>query len=329
MDSKRNAFSLMEMMVVMLVVSIILALSAPMITKKTVSAGGGHCLWTSLTGGNIGFNANQDDVSVVIGGNNSEIAAMAGNIPRLTISTEKRNTYNPNHYYPHIGFIYKGDYAGHMTLTNNHSIIIGANAGMLRDSSNSIAIGSNALIECSYSNPPATAIAIGANSNCAGGNHTVIGTNAIAYGWNSIAIGLNANVNGYNSIAIGYRSITNPRLGTSSFFGHNATAVGTGAYVFGESGTAIGSFASAHGEATTTLGNASWANNYASIAVGCNARANGYGSIAMGSATNADGISIGYGAQSTESGMSIGFAANSGIRGIDLILSELIIISYK
>ena len=51
----KDGFSLMEMMVVMLVVAIVMALSAPMITKKTGSAGGSSCLWTSLTGGNIGL----------------------------------------------------------------------------------------------------------------------------------------------------------------------------------------------------------------------------------------------------------------------------------
>ena len=83
----KDGFSLMEMMVVMLVVAIVMALSAPMITKKTGGAGAGSCLWTSLTGGNIGFNANQDAVSAVIGGNNSEITAMGANVPKLTIAT--------------------------------------------------------------------------------------------------------------------------------------------------------------------------------------------------------------------------------------------------
>ena len=315
----KDGFSLMEMMVVMLVVSIILALSAPMITKKTAGVGPGHCLWTSLTGGNIGFNVNQDDVSVVIGGNNSEIATMAGgNIPKLTLSTKKRNTTNIYHDDTHIGFVYDGEYAGHMTLTNNHSIMLGANANVSRYGSNSIAIGSNSYIECSHttSPAPATAIAIGANTNCSGGNHIAVGTNAIANGWNSIAIGESANVNGYNSLAIWYRASSNPIMGGASFWGHNGTAIGAYSSSRGENSTAIGWGASARDLDTVALGRGSIANNYYSLAIGSAAKTRGYGAIAIGCNTNSEGIVIGYGSQSNGSGTSIGVGANTGTLGI-------------
>lgn len=41
-----SAFSLMEMLVVMLVVAVTIAIAAAMITKKTLNGGNGSCLLT-------------------------------------------------------------------------------------------------------------------------------------------------------------------------------------------------------------------------------------------------------------------------------------------
>ena len=169
---KKQAFSLMEMMVVMLVVSIILALSAPMITKKTVGAGQGHCLWTSLPGGNIGFNANQNAVSVVIGGNTSEVQAMGANTPKLTIAT--------NSSYPHIGFLYDDKLTGTLLVGNNDTISLGNNSRA--EGNSSIAIGANAQ----------TAIVAGQYSWGYCRDAIAIGTNTTATDKGSIAIGNNA-----------------------------------------------------------------------------------------------------------------------------------------
>ena len=166
MDSKRNAFSLMEMMVVMLVVAIVMALSAPMITKKTTGSAN-SCLWTALTGGNIGYNAKQDKVSAIIGGNVDEIASISstlgGNVPKLTIAT--------NSTHPQIGFMHSDAAVGIFNMIKDQGLAIGLNP--IANKANSIALGNN--------------------------------TRAI--NTNTIAIGRNANASGYNSVAIGNNSI--------------------------------------------------------------------------------------------------------------------------
>ena len=54
----KRGFSLMEMMVVMLIVAIIAAATAPMINKKMIENASGESpwIWTSATGNSIAFN---------------------------------------------------------------------------------------------------------------------------------------------------------------------------------------------------------------------------------------------------------------------------------
>ena len=116
---KRRAFSLAEMLVAMLVVAIIMALSTPMITKKT-EQNNSLSFWTGLTGGNIAFNQDTKENSVIIGGNTAHLTKISSetkNIPKLSISTKEKS--------PHIGFIYSDEPSG--TLTINDGISLGKN----------------------------------------------------------------------------------------------------------------------------------------------------------------------------------------------------------
>ncbi len=134
---KRNkllGFSLMEMLVVMLIAAVVTALSAPMITKKLSSpASSAGSLWTSLTGGNIGFNTNTAGISSVIGGDNNDIAALGNKRPKLVIGTKSG--------YPHIGFLCNDKATGILLLDDKNRIILGNNTKT--EGRNSIAIGSN------------------------------------------------------------------------------------------------------------------------------------------------------------------------------------------
>ena len=166
----KDGFSLMEMMVVMLVVAVVMALSAPMITKKAGGAGGAGCLWTSLTGGNIGFNMNTNSISAIVGGNNDQITTLGVNVPKFTIAS--------NSNFPHIGFVHEDLMSGTLMVANNNSISLGNNAKTV--GSNSIAIGTNANA-ATYDDTSKNSIAIGYFANAGGNLSIAIGANANSY----------------------------------------------------------------------------------------------------------------------------------------------------
>ncbi len=185
---KIYGFSLMEMLVAMLIIAVIIALSAPMITKKNGSkASSAGSLWTSFTGGNIGFNTNTAGVSSIIGGNNDDISTMGSKPPKLTLGTKND--------YPHIGFVYNGKAAGTMTLKNNNSIIIGNITN---------ATGENN-------------IAIGSSLNISGNNTAAIGTQINNTGNNSIVIGFGINNTEPDTIILGNKDTTVVIPGTVKF----------------------------------------------------------------------------------------------------------------
>ena len=270
----------MEMMVVMLVVAIVMALSAPMITKKTSGAGAGSCLWTSLTGGNIGFNANQDAVSVVIGGNNSEVTAIGANTPKLTIATKGN--------YPQIGFLQDDIASGIMHITNSINI---ENNTTLSASPNSVIIGNKDTASASD-----FSVVIGNQANITSSAQSVaIGNSAnVISSRQGVAIGNSANVSSSAyGIAIGNRA--------STASGLSSVAIGNMANTSSaEVGIAIGDFANAYsGIHSITVGD--WSNatlSTKSISMGCFANVRqGVNSIAIGTCANANAvnsIAIGY-----------------------------------
>ena len=175
----KSGFSLMEMLVVMLIAAVIIALSAPMITKKlgstTASTGS---LWTSLTGGNIGFNTNSAGVSSIIGGGSNDISAMGKDAPKLVISTKKN--------YPHIGFLCNNKAAGILTLDDNNRIVLG---------NNSTAFGENSIV-------------IGHHLKTRGNNSVALGGNINNTGTNSVAIGFDINNKKPDTIILGNENTT-------------------------------------------------------------------------------------------------------------------------
>ena len=65
----KSAFSLMEMMIVLLIISIIAAATAPMVSKKmAANVGSGDSPWVfSNTAGSISYNLNGGNVSAIVG----------------------------------------------------------------------------------------------------------------------------------------------------------------------------------------------------------------------------------------------------------------------
>ncbi len=232
---KRKGFSLVEMMVVMLLIAVVLAASAPMITRK-VSRERSDKIFDMLS---------TDPTNAVeyVKGRNQRIfmngrtdgyvgiVETGVNIPANSVLFGK-NTFEkwgetPAEKFVGIGFgttNYPNSVAiGYKASANYDSVAIGNSATNI--SKNSIAIGSEA------STRKSNAISIGYQANARATNSIAIGTGAIVsqsssgmkkyfVGNNSVAIGYNAKAVGANSVAIGVNAqadaMNNIVLGTES-----------------------------------------------------------------------------------------------------------------
>ena len=256
----KNAFSLMEMMVVLLIVAILAAATAPMVTKKMArNAGSGESPWV-YTGlrNSIAFNMNGNDNSPVIigasslpaslesptrlfidsGDNASHIAFGNGNATPIGITADPTN--------------------GRIGISNqqvpNTSVAFGTGQTINSDRNGLIAIGANTIAGDDGTDGRRQAnnvIAIGNGAQAMDPDSISIGNQAQAnksqrheeslhrmlYGGN-IAIGALAKAQDYRTIAIGYNAITSDSsTSESSDF---AIAIGNGAQARGNNSIAIG-----------------------------------------------------------------------------------------
>ncbi len=111
-----NGFSLMEMMVVLLIISIIMAATAPMVAKKmaTDRANGGSPWIFTSNNGNIGFNIAGNNVSAIIGA--ADISGLSNNVtPRLII--------NGSNTQPALAFASGSAYVGQLTVDGANNAV--------------------------------------------------------------------------------------------------------------------------------------------------------------------------------------------------------------
>ncbi len=180
---KFNGFSLMEMMVVLLIVAIVLAASAPMISRKMVGgAGDTGCEWKRLLNGTgIAYNhndrTNNDRQTVFIGTQNKAWKDTNIEQPKLIIGSNSLRS-------PHITLVGTG--AGQWDSTNTTKINITTSP-----SDNGFAI--RQAIDVNESNT----YKIGKRSLAIGMGSAATGTDG------SVALGLNAVSRGKHAIAIG------------------------------------------------------------------------------------------------------------------------------
>ena len=254
----KNAFSLMEMMVVLLIVAILAAATAPMVTKKMArSAGNGDSPWV-FTGLNssIAYNLNGNDNAPVIIGATSTPAS-------LTAPTRL--------------FIDSGNTASHIAFGNGNAVPLGISAdpanGRIGISNqtvpnNSVAFGS----EQNITDTLDSIVAIGKGATATANNSIVIGV-ATAGKDGSIAIGSGASTernsrpslaDGYN-IAIGHNATAKSSVGSAG-----AIAIGSSAYASALSGNAI------------AIGDRTQATGSHSVAIGYNATATESNQIVLG-----------------------------------------------
>ena len=171
-----KAFSLMEMLITLLIISTIFAISAPMLNKKIskqTSASLSPWLRTGMNG-SIAFNINNNkNVSVSIGAT----TPITDKMPALFITAPET--------FPQIALGLNSKVHGLISIFNKNYWLTNS-------------IPSN--VEAS--------IVIG-NDSIAGNNATAIGHNAVAKAPNSIVLGSNSTASYNNSIAIGNNISTN------------------------------------------------------------------------------------------------------------------------
>ena len=303
----KPAFSLLEMMVVLLIVAILAAATAPMVTKKMArNAGSGDSPWV-FTGLNssIAYNLNgNDDAPVIIGASSTPASLSA----------------------PTRLFIDSGNTASHIAFGNGNATPLGITADP-----------ANGRIGISNQTIPNNSVALGASHNYnneASSLITAIGPGVFAHNKGVTVIGNGACAFGTDSIAIGSQNPTNHE-GT---YGANSITIGTSAYTVNDGSIAIGNVANAGGSAGVAIGNHATATRDGSIAIGGlvleagnpawgRTVASGEGAIAIGSgvvrnqqvsmsthtiATGTNSIAIGRTAQAMhENSVAIGWCATT------------------
>ena len=282
-------------MIVLLIVAIVAAASAPLITKKITRNGTNDSPWifTGL-GNSIGYNMNGAENTAIIGA----AQARGNNTPRLYIQTNQwdrplisfgrgNDTNNNLNFYAYHhdndpANIFSFGFTAANRTVSRASIVLGGLGGD-DIGTNSIAIGNNA-------NTSDNSIAIGTYYNNAG---TLVGARAIGDG--ALAIGRGPSTNGTNSIALGSYSISS---------GNGAIAMGQEAQASASGSIAAGIRAYADPEANSSIaigpGAMALQESTSSIAIGSDAIVNNSKwSIAIGTSAGApfeNSVAIGHGA---------------------------------
>ena len=323
----------MEMMIVLLIVAIIAAASAPMVTKKlSRNTGTGDSPWV-FTGleNSIAFNINNSNSSAIIGATTVEGMPVGMDQPRLFL--------NGDATHPALAFGENGKYVSHIVVDKTRNIItftdavVGTNSTAIGLSQNKNAnglISRGATLVGSHAMAHNYATALGYQSGATGQGSLALGHATIASGAESIAIGTyseEANqdyltqASGQNSIAIGTHATSssgnyNIAVGANASAVEGAIAIGTGADATANWATTIGTDSQASQPGAIALGAGALATGEQSIAIGnedCNQQtstnttttsANAQNAIAIGTVARADhsnSVAIGYDAKTRAS----------------------------
>lgn len=238
--TKRKGFSLVEMMVVMLLIAVVLAASAPMITRK-VSRERSDKIFDML-------GTDPNNAVEYVKGRNQRIF-MNGRKDGYVGIVETGVNIPTNSVLFGQNILFPFNYATKETSANNlvgigfgttnylNSVAIGYKAGAFTDA---VSIGNGA-------NGNEYGVAIGSNSQTRHKNSVAIGYSARTVGENAVAIGASqwGTEAGERSVAIGYGA--NARY-------ERSIAIGANASVMGENSIAIGNNATAHYKNTVVLG---------------------------------------------------------------------------
>ena len=272
----KDAFTLAEMMVVMLILSIVMAAMAPVMTTRNKLDQSSPWVWAE-NGSDAYYGLGDAQVAMI----GQQEAQDTDTNSRLVISTglEKH----------HILFKTDNTVSGRLELSN-HSVKLGEAAnGAQAESSNSVMIGNQAL---GYGED---SVAIGTASR-ANTYSTAVGDSSEASN-SSTAYGYGTKAAGTGSVSLGYKSEAN---------GSNSIAIGNNNIVDNQGAISIGSPSKAGANHAISLGMNSSATGVNSIAIGGGnesidaARTNSSSSVAIGTGTTvSSNYSIGIGDTTT------------------------------
>ena len=277
----QNAFSLMEMMVVLLIVAIIAAATAPMVTKKMArSVGSGDSPWV-FTGlnNNIAYNLGGANASAIIGASNYSYGDNQPKYPRLVLAAGDSD-------HPTLVFAKSnGAFGGQINMDADNSIVT------MNDQSvgnNSVAFG----IGQTITGTPSGIVAIGQGVTTSSADTVAIGRSVTASGSYAVAVGRGSSSTLPGAVAVGRRATAE---------GKNSISIGNCAGVAASGGQTTGT-------GSVSIGNLTIATTR-SVAIGDQAQALGTHSVAIGGYNNRNGrwteasneysVAIGAGAQTT------------------------------
>ena len=273
---KKKAFTLAEMMVVMLILSIVLAAMAPVVTTR------------SKVDQSSPWRYSEGNLSDAYYGLGESQTAMIGQREFTNTDETAKLIINTSGTRPsHIAFK-RGDSNIGLLRMENNAVMLGSlnNSGTLgtsavslgtdtkADGLDSVAVGRSAKSTASYS------VAVGNLANSSATETVSIGDSSLASGNGSLALGAMSQATGSNSVAVGIGD------DSISISGNEAVGIGYQAVSTGSHSTAIGRIASATNTNALAIGNSSEASEENAIAIG-DARATGLGSVAIGDAANA------------------------------------------
>lgn len=238
--TKRKGFSLVEMMVVMLLIAVVLAASAPMITRK-VSRERSDKIFDML-------GTDPNNAVEYVKGRNQRIF-MNGRKDGYVGIVESGVSVPANSVLFGQNTLFPFDYVTKETPANN---LVGIGFGTT-NYLNSVAIGYKAAANTD-------SVTIG-NSASGSDYGVAIGSNSQTRHKNSVAIGYSARTTGENAVAIGASQWGTEAGERSVAIGYGAKAsyersiaIGANASVMGENSIAIGNNATAHYKNTVVLG---------------------------------------------------------------------------
>ncbi len=340
--NKITAFTLAEMMVVMLIVSIVLAAMAPVMTTKNKVDNSSPWRYSPANSSDAYFGAGEA-MRALIGQVNGEDTDLG----KLIINNNATGN-------SHILFKSNNDILGDLYF-NGTSLILGSrpsNSTNATYGANNISIGQNNWSSTGVEGDSNITIGDHAmNSLTTGRSNIGIGTtlSAVTTGSNNVAVGDNSLLgsNGDYNVAVGTRAYRQGTGGSnvivggdamSQYSGNNNVVMGTQAmyYGSGNNNVAIGTNANYNGTnsaatytGTTAVGHNAQASAEDAVAIGKNANssreqaisingtASGYSSIAIGTDSSTDGsygVAIGNSAH-TEKNYSVAIAFDSTATG--------------
>ncbi|HNW26396.1 MAG TPA: tail fiber domain-containing protein [Candidatus Gastranaerophilaceae bacterium] len=318
----KNAFTLAEMMVVLLVLSIVMAAFLPVITTRTKADRSSP--WK--------YSQNNSDIYYGMGATQGVLIGATKFDPIYDTDNPKLAINMPLKGAAHIVFKENGTRTGTMVLDQNHNIVIGSSPsfnkltnaisiGETKINSDSVAIGQDAWTVENES----VAIGSTAHADAGANSSTVIGFQANSNGKESVSVGKNSGA--YSDYAVA--------LGSSATAG-NSQSISIGAFSMagGVSSIAIGSLdkanqTSANDEYAIAIGPAAQATKKNAIAIGglkelsnpgsaCMSQSEG--SIAIGGVSNVGGtaaIGLGYNSTVEKSNSAILIGTDSSINIAD------------